>query len=83
MDVLVTGSSSGFGELIVKTLASDGHDVFASMRNVGSTNAPAAQRLHTWARENGVHVEVLDLDVTRDESVTSAVSHIELSLIHI
>jgi len=46
--VLVTGSSSGFGELTVKTLASSGHHVFATMRGVDGRNAAAAQRLGEW-----------------------------------
>jgi NAD(P)-dependent dehydrogenase (short-subunit alcohol dehydrogenase family) len=77
MSVLVTGSSSGFGELIVKTLAADGHRVFASMRNVESTNAAAAERTRGWAESNGCDVHVVDLDVTRDDSVASAVEQME------
>src|SRR5579859_2513583 len=73
LTVLVTGSSSGFGELIVKTLARDGHRVFATMRGVETRNREAAERLGEWAGSHDVRLEVVELDVTSDNSVTSAV----------
>lgn len=72
---LITGCSSGFGELIAKTLASDGHRVFATMRGVQSRNAAPAENLRNWARERSLALDVLELDVTDDESVQTAVSH--------
>jgi NAD(P)-dependent dehydrogenase (short-subunit alcohol dehydrogenase family) len=71
--VLVTGCSSGFGELIAKTLASNGHRVLATMRHATTRNAEAAQRLHTWAKERRADLQVLELDVTDDASVASAI----------
>jgi NAD(P)-dependent dehydrogenase (short-subunit alcohol dehydrogenase family) len=72
--VLITGCSSGFGELIAKTLASNGHRVFATMRGVESRNAAAAEALRTWTAERSVSLEVLELDVTDDASVQAAVA---------
>jgi NAD(P)-dependent dehydrogenase (short-subunit alcohol dehydrogenase family) len=72
---LITGCSSGFGELIAKTLASDGHHVYATMRGVQSRNAQAAESLRQWARERSLALEVLELDVTDDGSVEAAVAH--------
>lgn len=71
--VLVTGCSSGFGDLTARTLALRGHRVYASMRDIGQRNATAAQQLRTWAEAKGLHVNVVELDVTSDESVKRAV----------
>jgi NAD(P)-dependent dehydrogenase (short-subunit alcohol dehydrogenase family) len=68
--VVVTGCSSGFGELIAKTLAASGYRVFATMRDVQSRNASAARAL----RE--AHLEVLELDVTSDASVEAAINDV-------
>ena len=47
--LLVTGSTSGFGRLMVETLASRGYTVFAGMRDVAGKNAPAAEALRQGA----------------------------------
>src|SRR5437868_3853544 len=70
MRALVTGSSSGFGELISKTLAAAGHHVYATMRDVGGRNADAAERLRSFG------TEVVELDVTSDASVERAMAAI-------
>jgi len=71
--VLVTGCGSGFGGLIARTLARDGHHVFATMRDIDSRNAEPAAALREWAAEYGARIDVLELDVTSDASVQSAV----------
>jgi len=73
--VLVTGSNSGFGRRIVHTLAKNGHAVFASIRNMRGKNANAARELDLWAQQENVNVRVLELDVTDDDSVIHAVTH--------
>ena len=74
--VLVTGTSSGFGRRIAETLARRGHHVFASMRGVDGKNREAADALRSWAHTEGVSGEVVDLDITDQETVDRAVSHI-------
>src|SRR5205823_4015979 len=74
--VLVTGCSSGFGELIVKTLAASGYRVFATMRDVQSRNAPAARALLDFAAQREAQLEVLELDVTSDTSVAQAITEV-------
>jgi len=71
--ILITGCSSGFGELTAKTLAQAGHHVFASMRGTASSNARAAKALREWSASHGVRLDVVELDVTQPASVEAAV----------
>ncbi|MBC35416.1 MAG: short-chain dehydrogenase/reductase [Bacteroidetes bacterium] len=70
--ILITGCSSGFGFDAAKFLAKKGHNVIASMRNVNTTNADAANELLAYAQSENVSISVLELDVTSDESVSNA-----------
>ena len=74
--VLVTGSSSGFGELTARLLATRGYRVYASMRGVSGRNAEAAERLHQWSVSQGLDLVVTELDVTSDASVAHAMEPI-------
>ncbi|UOQ68614.1 SDR family oxidoreductase [Hymenobacter volaticus] len=69
--ILITGTSTGFGKLMTTTLAAAGHHVVAGMRSTTSKNAAVAQELGALP-----HVEVVELDVTSDESVQQAVAHV-------
>jgi NAD(P)-dependent dehydrogenase (short-subunit alcohol dehydrogenase family) len=74
--IILTGSASGFGLLAVKTLASKGHTVYATMRNVNGANAIPAQEIKQWAKDNNANVEVVELDVTSDASAKNAIAEI-------
>lgn len=74
--VLITGASSGFGRLIALALARAGRRVFASMRDVAGRNQTAAESLRREAQDGGLNLEVVELDVTRDDSVHAAVSSV-------
>ncbi|SDF62922.1 SDR family NAD(P)-dependent oxidoreductase [Chitinophaga filiformis] len=74
--IILTGSASGFGLKAVKTLALKGHTVYATMRNVNSANAAAAQELKDWAKAQNVKVEVVEMDVTNTISVNNAIAEI-------
>jgi NAD(P)-dependent dehydrogenase (short-subunit alcohol dehydrogenase family) len=74
--ILITGSSSGFGNLIAQTLAKGGHTVYASMRNLHSDNAEKAALLQHWAIDNKVNLKVIDLDVTKSSSVAQGVNEV-------
>jgi NAD(P)-dependent dehydrogenase (short-subunit alcohol dehydrogenase family) len=71
--VLITGSSTGFGRLFTKTLARNGHTVFATMRDPGGRNAKNASEIRTLAQSESLPIHVLELDVTDDASVERAV----------
>ncbi len=64
--IIITGTSNGFGNDAVETLAAAGHRVFATMRATGGRNRAAAEDL----RAKGI--EVLELDVTDNASVDAA-----------
>src|SRR5262245_47765269 len=74
--VLVTGTSSGFGRLIVETLARKKFHVFATMRNMKTKNAAAARELERLAQRESLRLHVLELDVTQDASVEHAVNEV-------
>lgn len=75
--VLLTGCSSGFGELAARRLADRGHVVFATMRAPEGRNADAAEALQAHGREAAGEIHVLELDVTDDASVRRAASTVE------
>ncbi|MGO8949508.1 MAG: SDR family oxidoreductase [Ktedonobacterales bacterium] len=72
--VLVTGSNSGFGRLIVETLARQGYIVFASMRATTGRNAPAAAELRALAGREQLALHIVELDITDDASVEQAIT---------
>lgn len=70
--VVVTGSSNGIGYLTVLTLARQGHQVFATMRGADSKNADKKQELLEIAKNENLSIEVIELDVTSEDSVNQA-----------
>ncbi len=74
--ILVTGSTSGFGRLIVETLAHQGHTVFAGMRGIADKNAQAASELQTLAESQHLPLHIVEIDVNGDASVAHAVDSV-------
>ena len=66
LNVLITGCSSGFGELAALTFADRGHRVFATMRTPGKSAALNARN----------DIVQLPLDVCDSASVEAAVAHV-------
>lgn len=75
--ILVTGASRGIGYLTAKLLAEGGHTVFAGMRDIEDRNAASANALRTFARSGQHSLEPIEMDVTDETSVQSAVTLIE------
>ena len=76
--VLITGTSSGFGRLIAKTLARKKYRIFATMRDVRGRNAAVAREIAELAKRESLSLKTLELDVTNDSSVEGAVSKVVL-----
>lgn len=61
--ILITGASSGFGELTAHALADAGHIVFASMRDAGGVNAGKVDDARRYSESRGVDLRTVELDV--------------------
>lgn len=71
--ILITGAATGIGYLTAKTLASEGHTVWASMRDPEGRNAKTATEFADLARLTGADIRAIDLDVTSQNSANEAV----------
>ena len=74
MNILITGTSTGFGRKAVETLGAKGHTIVASMRGVNGKNADAAKAIERWAEDNNMKVFVVELDVADSASVDKGVA---------
>jgi len=71
VSVLITGCSSGFGRLGAEHYARLGAKVFATMRNLPR---PEADELEALAKSDNLDITVLEIDVTKDNQIESAVT---------
>lgn len=69
---LVTGASSGFGQMIARRLAEAGHTAYASMRGTADKNSKAVEESDAFAREHGVDLRTIELDVQDEKSIAAA-----------
>ena len=69
--VFITGTSTGFGKLTTITLAKAGYTVLAGMRATKGKNEAIAKELAALP-----NVEVVDIDVTSDASVSQAFAQV-------
>ena len=67
---LVTGCSTGIGEITSLTLARNGFYTYATMRNL---DKPSSSNIKEISTKESLPLEVLQLDVTNDESTKNAI----------
>ena len=74
--ILITGASSGFGRLTANALADAGHTVYASMRDTKGRNASQVADVAKYAKDHGVDLNAIELDVGSQKSVDAGVAEI-------
>jgi NAD(P)-dependent dehydrogenase (short-subunit alcohol dehydrogenase family) len=74
--VLITGTSTGIGRLTAETVARAGHIVYATMRDMTTGNASAAQTLQRLAVEQKLSLRLVEMDVREAASVQRAVDEV-------
>jgi NAD(P)-dependent dehydrogenase (short-subunit alcohol dehydrogenase family) len=71
-NIIITGSSNGFGLKAAKDFADKGNRVFATMRDPNGKNANAKADLES----HSTNIKVVDMDVTNEASVKEAMATI-------
>jgi NAD(P)-dependent dehydrogenase (short-subunit alcohol dehydrogenase family) len=71
-NIIITGSSNGFGLKAAKDFADKGNKVYATMRNPNGKNANAKADLEN----HSTNIKVVDMDVTDEASVKEAMATI-------
>lgn len=73
---LVTGASSGFGALTVRSLAKSGHNVYAGFLQPNDGKSSVYKDATEFAQENDCKLRGIELNVVKDDSIQKAVDHI-------
>lgn len=74
--IVITGASSGFGALTARTLAGQGHVVYAGIRDTAGRNAKAVADIAAFSRENNVDLRSVELDVVSNASVEAGIAKV-------
>jgi NAD(P)-dependent dehydrogenase (short-subunit alcohol dehydrogenase family) len=74
--IVITGASSGFGLMSARALAHAGHTVYAGMRETTGRNAARVEDMQQYAKEHGVDLRAIDMDVASQPSVDAAIAQI-------
>ena len=72
--IVITGASSGFGALTARALAKAGHTVYAGIRETRGRNAAQVEAAAAFAKEDGVDLRTVELDVASDASVEAGIA---------
>jgi NAD(P)-dependent dehydrogenase (short-subunit alcohol dehydrogenase family) len=74
--ILISGASSGFGAMTARALADAGHIVYAGIRGTAGRNRHAVDEIAVYARDHGVELRAIELDVSDQASVDAAVAQV-------
>lgn len=74
--IVITGASSGFGALTARTLAREGHIVYAGIRDTAGRNAKAVADIAAFSRDNYVDLRSVELDVVSNASVEAGIAKV-------
>lgn len=73
---IITGSSSGIGYETSLMLARNGFHTYATMRNIEGRGEGGSKQITDIAKSENLPLEVIQLDVNSDKSVTEAINRI-------
>ena len=74
--IILTGASSGLGLNTAKYLCSKGNHVIATMRDIDARNSDMKDELLQYALTQNGQIEVLELDITCEQSTTTFIKKI-------
>jgi NAD(P)-dependent dehydrogenase (short-subunit alcohol dehydrogenase family) len=74
--IVITGASSGMGQLTAHALAKAGHTVYATMRDTAGRNKPQVEAAANFSTDHKVDLRTIELDVLNQESVDTAIQKI-------
>jgi NAD(P)-dependent dehydrogenase (short-subunit alcohol dehydrogenase family) len=81
--IVITGASSGFGALTARTLAREGHMVYAGIRDTAGRNAKAVADIAAFSRDNNVDLRSVELDVVSNASVEAGIAKVIAEVGHL
>ena len=74
--ILVSDASAGIGRLAAHALAHSGHTVYAAIPDAEGLNRRQPNEVRSYAREQGVDLRPIQLDITSGASVDDAIAAI-------
>jgi NAD(P)-dependent dehydrogenase (short-subunit alcohol dehydrogenase family) len=74
--IVVSGAANGIGRSTCNELAREGHTVYVSMRDTTGRNAHRVENVRAHARQHGVDLRPLELDVSSEASTQAAIETI-------